>query len=439
MAYRSSASATGTNATTLTCPVPAGVQANDIVVLLCTCDISSADFTGKFPTGFTMFSQGTVTTDGQKSALGWKRLTGADTGSYTVTIANTGSNWAIAAIAFSGRATASDPAASAANINNTGQASPATVSATGVTALAGDDLCWAGAPDLTLSGATAMTTTPPSGYTLREDASRSFAWAELASQDSVGAGATGTVSGSASWSGGGTAGRIAWLVRIPAASAAAYTLDCTAGTMTVTGTAATVLAARLLSLSPGSTSLTGADAAVLAARILSASAGSAAIAGDNATLLAARLLSLAAASYAITGDDATLVYSALTTYALIADPGAFAITGDPLTLLAARLLSGSPASIAATGLAAGLAAGRTITANPATLTTTGNTATLLAARLLTTAAADYVIAGLAATLRSSGQVSVLIWDQPTPSTGYDAPALAGGYDQPTPSTGWDQP
>jgi hypothetical protein len=167
-----------------------------------------------FPAGFTQLATQARTGDGQQSAVAWKRLTGADSGTYTVSW--TGSNEAmIQAFAFSGRHATDPPTISTTAGNNTGNTSPVSIAANGVTNLAGDDNLWISAPDIWVGGA--WSHTAPTGYTKQEDTTADFDCLCGATKENVSAGATGTVTGTltlsgkqASWS--------AWLVRLPVAS-----------------------------------------------------------------------------------------------------------------------------------------------------------------------------------------------------------------------------
>lgn len=218
MAYRSSSSNAG-NSTTPSTPVPAGVAADDIVILTAEFDNVTAAFDpADWPTGFTELNESDTTFDGNTAAIGWKRLTGADAGSYTFGAVDAGAHdWVCQAYAFSGRHVTNPPTLST-NLVNTGAVSPRTISASTVTAVAGDDLLWVSAPDVNATGI-GNGHTAPAGYTKRQD--QELAWANLsgATVDAVGAGATGTVSGSFAMTSGQCA-YVAWLVRIPVAGGA---------------------------------------------------------------------------------------------------------------------------------------------------------------------------------------------------------------------------
>jgi hypothetical protein len=222
VAYRSSSTNTGTGATPNTA-VPAGVAIDDIVLLASTMDVNGApSYSGKFPTGFTMLNETKLTLDGQTAAIGWKRLTAADSGSYTFADTSAGPTvpWVCQAFAFSGRHTTNNPANSTAS-SNAANASPVSVNASTVTAVAGDDLLWVSGPDI--SAAVSATHAPPASYTERQDTTLTFSVLSGATQDNVSAGATGTVTGTLTLASG-TAGWVAWLVRVPAAAGAAASL-----------------------------------------------------------------------------------------------------------------------------------------------------------------------------------------------------------------------
>lgn len=220
MAFRSASSSTGNSATPSTV-VPAGVTANDIVILAASIDSTPALFDpADWPAGFTEMSEVGLTLDGQRAAVGWKRPTGADTGSYTFgNLGIASAVWVCEAFSFSGRHTTNPPVISADATNNTANPNPVTVTANGVTALAGDDLLWLSAPDVNATGI-GNGHTPPAGYTERQDTELTFSNLSGATLDNAPGGATGPVSGTFAVTSGG-AGWAAWLIRIPAAGGAA--------------------------------------------------------------------------------------------------------------------------------------------------------------------------------------------------------------------------
>ncbi len=218
MAYRDSTSATG-NSATPSVAVPAGVAADDIVIIAISYDLTAAAVDpADLPTGFTELAETDITADGHTAWVGWKRLTGADAGSYTFGSLGSAADWVCQAFAFSGRHTTNPPVVSTTAVQNTAQSPPVTITANGVTAVAGDDLLWVSVPDVTSSGS-GNGHTAPASYTEAEDAE--LAWSNLsgAYRLNVSAGATGTVAGTFAMSAD-TAGWAAWLIRIPEAGAA---------------------------------------------------------------------------------------------------------------------------------------------------------------------------------------------------------------------------
>lgn len=221
MAYVDSTTNNGASGSISTA-VPTGVQSGDIVILAGTNDYVGYDFEGKKPTGFTKLYESGVSADGQTVWIGWKRLTGADSGSYTFTDADNPGAWVCQAIALRGRHATNPPVATE-NIQNTGQSSPVTITATQVTAVAGDDIVWVSGPDVTSSGI-GNGHTAPTDYTEREDAENGFSNLSMALRENVSAGATGNISGSFALTSG-TSGWVAYLVRIPATAATTVVKD----------------------------------------------------------------------------------------------------------------------------------------------------------------------------------------------------------------------
>lgn len=205
--------------------VPVGAQADDIVILVAAIDNATgiAFETGDWPTGFTELGEAALTGDGQTFAVGWKRLTGADAGSYTfgdIQNGAAGTNDTIAqAYLFRGRHLTNPPVISTIATNNAANTSPVSITANGVTALDGDDLLMISVPDVR-TGDIGNGHTQPTNYTEREDAENN--WTNLAgfTRDNVSAGATGSITATFAITGA-SSGWGAILVRIPVAVAAA--------------------------------------------------------------------------------------------------------------------------------------------------------------------------------------------------------------------------
>lgn len=157
------------------------------------------------------------------------------------------------------------------------------------------------------------------------------------------------------------------------ASGSPYTLTADSGSFTLTGTAATLRAARKLAVASGTYTFSGTDAglkrglkiaagsgtytftgtaaALKAARKISAVSGSYSLSGTDAVLRAARKLSVSSGSYSFTGTDTTLTYTPVSgsTYTLVASAGSFVLTGTNAGLKFGHKLAVSSGSFILTG------------------------------------------------------------------------------------------
>ena len=220
MAYRDSTATTG-YASSGDVAVPSGAAVDDIAIILAQWDGNTGE-TFTWPSGFTQLYRSVQS--GPETALvglAWKRLTAADSGTYTVSMSGSAFDYTILCALFSGRHT-TDPPVATEVINTTSNTSPVDVTATGVTAVDGDDLLWGAAGDATVLAAGSGFTAPAS-FTEREDATPdTWSDAAIATRDNVSAGATGDVTGVFTLASG-FAGYTAYLVRIPASGGAAPT------------------------------------------------------------------------------------------------------------------------------------------------------------------------------------------------------------------------
>lgn len=214
MALRSSSSNSGTSGLP-SVPVPTGVAANDIVIVIQANDGATNPTT---PSGFTSLAASTsFGPDGQSASIAWKLATGADTGSYSWSGTAPSPPWASQGYAFSGRDTGNPPVISTLKTQATATNTPWSVSTNAVTVISGDDMLYIGIPDPSTAGTDTLTTVP-SGYTLIANTVQTLAIIGSANEDNnTTAGsttATGTFTGTA------TAGWGAWLVRVPASGGA---------------------------------------------------------------------------------------------------------------------------------------------------------------------------------------------------------------------------
>jgi hypothetical protein len=261
-------------------------------------------------------------------------------------------------------------------------------------------------------------------------------------------------------------------ISLPSATVA-YLLDAAGGTITLSGTAATLRAGRALVAAAGSVAITGQAVALRATRVLAAGsgtvavtgsaaglaigrhlsgdAGSYAVTGATAGLVAARQLAAAAGAWAIIGQDADLVVESAGAYEIAAAGGGYTISGGAAGLRAgrrltaaaeayatdgsaaalrtARLLAALAGTVALTGQAATLSRGLRVAAAPGIYAVTGSAVALLAARRLAMAAGALTWTGAATTLTYSAATTpiplLLVTAFATVSAGSGAPVVAG--------------
>lgn len=225
MSYHDSTTASGASATpSVGVPNNGGaspLQADDIVILTATTDdVTGAFDVGDLPAGYTELGEVHPSGDGHTVWVGWKRLTGADTGSYTFgSVSGASATWVCQAYAFRGRHTTDPPVISTIAVDNNANTTPVSVTANGVTALDGDDLLMISAPDVRADGV-GNGHTQPANYTEKEDAENSFSNLAGFTRENVAAGATGNITASFALTSS-SSGWAAILVRIPAAAAGA--------------------------------------------------------------------------------------------------------------------------------------------------------------------------------------------------------------------------
>lgn len=225
--------------------------------------------------------------------------------------------------------------------------------------------------------------------------------------------------------------------------AVSRTISADAGSLAFSGTAATLVANRMLTAEAGSMSFSGADASLIASRVLTAEVGSLTISGTAAGLIVSRVLSAEVGSLSISGTDASLVVARVLTaaagsltfsgtdagltytptggadYTLTADPGSLSISGTAAGLVANRVLAAGAGSLSLSGTDANLIAGRVLTAGAGSLSLSGTDAGLIVARVLVAGAGSLTITGTDVTFDYSGATiqvyTVSIDAQPSPA------------------------
>jgi MSHA biogenesis protein MshQ len=211
MAFRSVAVTTNTSTSNHVANVPAGATTGDWLLAFLNIDVSQ---TVNTPAGWTALANADLTgPDGQTNRCFYRAASGSEPASYTFTTSGSNSGIAVMA-AWSGRDTGTAPVAQT-TVNTSANTTPITMAATGITASSGDDIAaWYGL-DITV-GADTWSFSPPSSYTEVSDTSNGdWAACSLTVRDNVSAGATGSLSGTATrTSGSGDAGWAGIVVRM---------------------------------------------------------------------------------------------------------------------------------------------------------------------------------------------------------------------------------
>jgi hypothetical protein len=305
MALRSASTQATGNGTSVSIAKPSGVAAGDIVIFLVSTDVSGK--TSSTPTGFTAFSDnGQASPDGHSNFAFWRRFDGGEGATIDCTIGGGGDDWTADAIAFSGRHASNDPVAALTTPNTSANSSPVSVALTGVTAVDGDDIVAWSSLDKT-SSAVSWTQTPPTNYTEATDGNLNWVAASLAYRENVSAGATGSLTFTAT-GGGGQSGYAGYVIRIPAASGTPAVLSSPtpSGTLSTAGSAT-------LGASTDQTSGTGYGVVDTAANISGITAAQVKAGQNNASAaaVASGNVSISASPFSIpvTGLSSSTAYS----------------------------------------------------------------------------------------------------------------------------------
>lgn len=212
MAYRDSTSNAGSG-TSLVVTAPTGIQNDDILVAAWV----NGGFDGgtiTWPAGFTEFVADGSTSgpNSQTFRTAWKRASG-ESGNYTIE-SDINDFCAAAITVHSGRHT-TDPPVAVATVDTGSAASPVSAAATGVTAVAGDDIVYVMIQN---ASSDPWAHTSPASYTEREEAGPGN-WVSMSVSDreNVSGGATGTITGTLT-AAGESGGYAVFVVRIPAAA-----------------------------------------------------------------------------------------------------------------------------------------------------------------------------------------------------------------------------
>lgn len=210
----------GGNGTSASVAVPAGMTAGDEVVLVCSVDNQGA--TLSWPSGFTELHQTDLSTDGQTTGAAWKRLTGADSGTYAVSISGVGGNYGIVAIPATGRHGTNPPVIGTVTADSNANAGTSLAeSAAGVTALAGDDILGVFMEDVGAANiGNGHSAWSLGGGEIIDLIDAGSGWANIgvSKAENVSAGSTGSLTATFSKSPSGNSGYVGYVIRLPSAS-----------------------------------------------------------------------------------------------------------------------------------------------------------------------------------------------------------------------------
>lgn len=222
------AGASGSNLP-FTVTAPAGIAAGDVLLAFACIDgaATGGNITTPDADWVSIGSAPHSTFDGQW-LHGWRRIctSGNLTWGNFVCTDSSLNDLSAACVAYTGvdNTTPLD-AASVSTVNSTGSATPRSMPLNGITTVTANAMVvWAGGIDCNVSND--VTITQPSGFTNREiygagGGATLYAPQEVSDQIFASAGATGTLTGSAAFTGGGSAGLVGWVVALrPAAGAA---------------------------------------------------------------------------------------------------------------------------------------------------------------------------------------------------------------------------
>jgi hypothetical protein len=203
-----------------------GHTAGDLILLKA--DIDNKTGTVTWPAGFTQIVLGILNNpDGEAVGLAYKFDSGSEPSTYTITHTFGTSGAILSCTAWQNVDSTSPFVLSAVSTNIGANASPFTVSLTGLTAVAGDALLFLGDIDAT-SGSDTWSTATATGFTTLQN--QSFSWANgfFQYKEGLSSGATGTISVvSTRTAGTGNAGCIGYQLALHAATTTTFNLGTT--------------------------------------------------------------------------------------------------------------------------------------------------------------------------------------------------------------------
>lgn len=231
-----------TSGSTFVVAVPAGAASGQIALFFVSVDNVSSNIV--FPAGFTELDDRSLTSDGQRVATGWKRLSAADSGNYTATDSgSTGGNYAAACVLLTGRHATNPPVIGTITAdNNANTGTSLTETATGLTAVAGDDILHVSMEDVAavnIGNGHSAWSLGTGIIDVIDGGGVGAGWANIgvAKSENVAAGATGNKTVTFSKSPSGNNGFVTYLIRVPAApgGAVSFNMGTTQAILTLAG------------------------------------------------------------------------------------------------------------------------------------------------------------------------------------------------------------
>jgi hypothetical protein len=191
MAFRSASAAAAASSNSSTFTAPTGIQDGDILVIALHYDNAPGTIT--WPSGFTQFVSYIYNGSTKNVRAAWK-VASSESGSYVVSTTNTIYRSGVMG-AWSGRSAAQSMSAQTSGTGNANAIStPVTISLTGITAAANDDVIYFPVWSPQSSGFGTWTFTPPTNYTTAgSNLTALYGLSAMAYRDDVSAGATGTL------------------------------------------------------------------------------------------------------------------------------------------------------------------------------------------------------------------------------------------------------
>lgn len=220
-AYRSSSVNSGLGVVTVTGNLPSGTVDGDWLLAWLVSDVDSGVST--VPSGWTeIVNASQATPDGQNARL-YVKVASSEPASWNWTLPNS-RDWVMIVGAWSGRNTGGS-LTTVSTINTSSNATPISVALTGLTAASGDDLAWFAQLDQQSNTDVWSFTASPASFTERQDLNSGWVMGTLHTRDNVSAGATGTLTGTATRSSGtANAGWSGVVVALPVSSGGAVTI-----------------------------------------------------------------------------------------------------------------------------------------------------------------------------------------------------------------------